>query len=162
MSDKQTQKDAVFSAVTSVLSESGINVNENVNASSSLTRELRSQVTSILVEGFKNGRIALDKSFDSDSSLRAYCSGLMSNWLKKDKRLNGGVQFSIKNPGSRTGSSDPQIKAMRALLATRTDEAERAEIQAFIDNRVSELVTSTKKVNIDTNNIPAELKHLLS
>lgn len=162
MSDKQTQKDAVYSAVTSVLNENGVQVDSDVNVSSVLTRELRAQVTSILVEGFLNNRISLDKQFDSNASLRAYCSGLMSNWLKKDKRLNGGAQFSIKNPGSRRGSSDPQIKAMRALLATRSNETERAEIQAFIDNRISEISVTNNKQRIDVSNIPAELKHLLS
>jgi hypothetical protein len=140
------QKEAVFSAVTSVLSEAGISVNEGDNFASHLTRELRAQVTNILVEGFTTGTIALDKTFENEADLRTYCSGLTSNWLRKDTRLNGGVKYEAKNPGSRVGSTDPQLKAMRTLLATRTDlsESDRSEIQGMIDKRVSEVKGSKK------------------
>lgn len=156
---KQTQKEAVFSAVTSVVSEANIAVKEGDNYSDHLNRELRAQVTSILVEGFKSGTIALDKEFESDSDLRTYCSGLTSNWLRKDKRLNGGTQYIAKNPGSRVGSSDSQLKAMRALFATQTDPAKQAEIKAFIDARVAEIKASrkpAKKINVA--DLPEELK----
>jgi hypothetical protein len=140
------QKEAVFSAVTSVLSEAGITVADNESFATYLTRELRAQVTNILVEGFNSGTIALDKAFEDEAALRTYCSGLTSNWLRKDTRLNGGVKYVAKNPGSRVGSTDPQLKAMRALLATRTElsETDRAEIQTMIDRRVTEVRSSKK------------------
>jgi len=140
------QKEAVFSAVTSVLSEAQISVNEGENYATHLNRELRAQVTNILVEGFNNGTIVLEKSFESESDLRTYCSGLTSNWLRKDPRMNGGVKYVAKNPGSRVGSADPTIKSMRTLLATRTDLSveDRAEIQSCIDARVSEVRSSKK------------------
>lgn len=140
------QKEAVFSAVTSVLSEAGIQVSEGDNFANHLNRELRAQVTNILVEGFNNGTIALEKSFESEADLRTYCSGLTSNWLRKDPRMNGGVKYVAKNPGSRVGSTDPQLKAMRTLLATRTDlsEEDRAEIQEHIDARISAVKSSRK------------------
>jgi len=140
------QKEAVFSAVTSVLSEAGIVVNEGDDFATYLSRELRAQVTNILVEGFNNGTIALEKTFESEADLRTYCSGLTSNWLRKDIRMNGGVKYVAKNPGSRVGSADPQLKAMRVLLATRTDlsDEDRAEIQNHIEKRVSEVRASRK------------------
>jgi hypothetical protein len=150
---KQTQKEAVYSAVTSVLNEAGVSVNEGDNFANSLNRELRAQVTTILVEGFQSGSIALEKSFDNESDLRTYCSGLTSNWLRKDKRLNGGVAYVAKNPGSRVGSSDPQIKAMRVLLSTQEDPAKRAEIQAFIDKRVAELKPSKQTATLSAEQI---------
>jgi hypothetical protein len=156
-----SQKEAVFSAVTSVLSEAGIQVNESDNYNDSLTRELRASVTSILVEGFKSGTVALDKTFADDSELRTYCSGLTSNWLRKDKRLNGGTKYVAKNPGSRVGSSDPQLKALRALLSTKEDETSRAEIQSFIDARVASFKAASKPAKvIDVDSLPAELRHL--
>jgi len=154
----QTQKEAVHSAVTSVLSEAGVSVNEGDNFATHLTRELRAQVTNILVEGFNSGSIALDKSFASESDLRTYCSGLTSNWLRKDTRLNGGMKYEAKNPGSRVGSSDVQLKAMRALLSTKSDPSEQAEIQSFIDARVAEIKVSRKPAkSIDFSALPAEL-----
>jgi hypothetical protein len=155
---QMTQKEAVFNAVSSVLSEANITVSDNENYSTYMNRELRAQVTNILVEGFNSGTIALDKVFTSEAELRTYCSGLTSNWLRKDKRLNGGAKYEAKNPGSRVGSSDVQLKAMRALLGAKTDPAERAEIQSFIDARVIDIKVSRKPAKaIDFSALPAEL-----
>lgn len=154
---KLSQKEAVYNAVTSVLSENNISVSEGTDVSTLMTRELRSQVNQVLFEGFRSGSVELDREFN-DSDLKAYVSGLQSNWLRKDKRLNGGAKYSAKNPGSRIGSSDPSLKAMRALLTTLTTESDRAEVQAAIDTRVSEIQASkVKKVTIDTSVLPAEL-----
>jgi len=158
---QQTQKEAVFSAISSVLSEAGVTVNEGDNFANYMNRELRAQVTAILVEGFKAGTIVLEKTFNTDAELRTYCSGLTSNLLRKDTRLNGGGKYVAKNPGSRVGSSDTSLKAMRALLNTKTDPAEKAEIQSFIDRRVSEIKVSRKPTKIiDVSALPAELQYL--
>ena len=140
----QTQKEAVFSAVSSVLSEAGIAVNEGENFASVLTKELRSRVTNILVEGFNNGTIAIESNPGSEAKLRTYCSGLISNWLRKDTRMNGGSKYVAQKPGSRVGSTDPQLKAMRLLLQTKTDPAAREEIQGFINARVEQIRASKK------------------
>jgi hypothetical protein len=87
-------------------------------------------------------------------------SGLQSNWLRKDKRLNGGVKYQAQNPGSRVGSTDPQVKALRALIKTQSDEIKIAEIQSFIDKRLAE-IKPNKSVTIDVNALPAELQHLV-
>lgn len=154
---KLTQKDAVYNAVTSVLAENNVSV-EGTNASAVMTRELRAQVNQVLFEGFRDGSIELDKEF-TDTELKGYVSGLQSNWLRKDTRLNGGGKYSAKNPGSRVGSSDPSLKAMRALLSTLTSESDKAEVQTAIDARVSEIQASkVKKVVIDTTALPAALQ----
>jgi hypothetical protein len=112
------------------------------------------------LEGFKTNVIAYDGDIPSETLLKSYVSGLQSNWLRKDKRLNGGVQYVAKNPGSRTGSTDAQVKAMRVLLATKVDPADRAEIQSFIDKRLAE-IKPTKTVAIDVNALPEGLRHLV-
>jgi hypothetical protein len=156
-----SQKEAVFNAVTSVLAENNINVSEGTDVSTLMTRELRSQVNQVLFEGFRNGSVELDREFN-DSDLKAYVSGLQSNWLRKDKRLNGGAKYTAKNPGSRLGSSDPQLKAMRALLTTDISAEEKAEVQQYISARVSEIQASkVKKVTIDTSVLPAALQSLV-
>ena len=155
---KMSQKEAVYNAVTSVLAENNISVTEGTDVSTLMTRELRSQVNQVLLEGFRNGTVELDREF-SESDLKAYVSGLQSNWLRKDKRLNGGATYSAKNPGSRLGSSDPQLKAMRALLATDISAEEKAEVQGYITARVSEIQASkVKKVTIDASVLPAALQ----
>lgn len=155
---KMSQKEAVYSAVTSVLAENNIEVSEGTDVSTLMTRELRSQVNQVLFEGFRNGSVELDREYN-DSDLKAYVSGLQSNWLRKDKRLNGGAKYTAKNPGSRLGSSDPQLKAMRALLTTDISAEEKAEVQQYISARVSEIQASkVKKVTIDTSVLPAALQ----
>ena len=161
MSNKMSQKEAVFNAVTSVLSENNINVSEGTDVSTIMTRELRSQVNQVLVEGFNSQTIELDRQF-SGSELKGYVSGLQSNWLRKDKRLNGGAKYSAKNPGSRIGSSDPSIKAMRSLLSTLTTDADKAEVQTAIDTRLNQIqVSKVKKVTIDASALPAGLSKFI-
>jgi hypothetical protein len=159
MVKKQSQKEAVYAAVVNVLAEHGIKFEDGMDVAPLMTRERRAQVNQILFEGFRSGSIELNREF-TDSELAAYVSGLQSNWIRKDKRLNGGVQYVAKNPGSRAGSSDPQIKALRALLSTLTSEEERAEVQSYIDARLKEIAASkAKPVSIDFSSLPADLRH---
>lgn len=153
----QNQKEAVFNAVMSVLSENGVSVNEQSNIGSMMTRSLRSQVNQILFEGFRSGSIVLEKELD-DSKLKNYVSGLQSNWLRKDKRLNGNTNYVAKNPGSKVGSQDPTIKAMRALMTTLSSPADKLEIQAAIDARLVELNATKQKNIIDISSLPEDIK----
>lgn len=127
------QKDAVYQAVTNVMGEQDGAYNPS--------REERAEINQILLEGFRTGKIDYDGGFNEleESKQKSYVSGLQSNWLRKDPRLNGNTKYVAKNPGSRSGSKDPQIAAMRVLLSTKTDPTERAEIQAFIDKRIAEI-----------------------
>lgn len=147
-----TQREAVFQAVTNVMGHQ--------DGAYAPSKEQRAQVNNILFEGFKSGKVAYDGELPTDKDLRAYVSGLQSNWLRKDKRLNGNVSYTPKNPGSRAGSGDAQVKAMRLLLQTKSDPAERAEIQAFIDKRLAE-IKPAKTVTIDVEALPEELRHLV-
>lgn len=146
---KMNQKEAVFQAVCSVTGFKGDGVCQP-------TKEQRAMINQIIIEGFVSGNIELDRAYD-ESGLKSYTSGLVSNWLRKDKRLNGGTQYVAKNPGSRAGSSDPELKAMRALLSTLTDETERAEVQSFIDAKVATINASKNTKVIDFSALPAEL-----
>jgi hypothetical protein len=142
------QKEAVFQAVTSVVGQ--------VDGAYEPTKEQRAQVNAILFEGFRSGAIDLDREF-TDVELKSYCSGLQSNWLRKDKRLNGNVKYEAKNPGTRQGSGDAQLKAMRALLSTVTTQEDKAEVQKHIDARVAE-ITAAKVVKIDLSALPESLR----
>lgn len=161
MSTTLTQKEAVFQAVSKVLSQAGISFDAgNTNVKTLMTKELRAQVNQILFESFRSGVVVLDSEKD-DKELKQYVSGLQTNWLNKDKRLNGNVVHMAKNPGSRTGNSDPQIKALRGLLSQTEDEKERAEIQSYIDDRLAQIEANKpakKGVEIDMSALPAELQ----
>ena len=140
------QSDAVYQAVVNVMGtqDEGAYVP---------TKEQRAEVNAILFEGFRSETIdfspeAKVKAKD-DKWLKEYCSGLQSNWLRKDKRLNGNTVYLAKNPGSRTGSTDPQVKAMKILLGTKTDPSEIAEIQQYIDKRLAEIKPTTKALTTE-------------
>lgn len=145
------QKDAVFNAVCEVRGTT------EFSSAVELSKEERSSVQASLIAGFQSGAIAYQGDATDSTKLTAYVSGLVSNWLRKDKRLNGNVSYVAKNPGTRTGSGDEALKAMRTLLSATTDETARAEIQSEIDKRISELKPK-KVINIDA--LPESLRHL--
>jgi hypothetical protein len=145
------QKDAVFQAVCDVRGST------EFNDAVELTKEERGKVQASLTAGFQAGDIAYQGDATDSTKLSAYVSGLVSNWLRKDKRLNGNVAYIAKNPGTRTGSGDETLKAMRTLLSVTTDEEARVEIQQEIDKRVTELKPK-KTVNVDA--LPESLRHL--
>ena len=156
---KMNQRNAVYNAIVAVLSEAGIHFEDGMDVKPIMTRELRGQVNAILFQGFQSGSNELDRSY-SDTELKSYVSGLQSNWIRKDSRLNGAVKYSPKNPGSRAGSGDDQLKALRALLSQTTDETERTEIQGYIDARLTELKKS-KAPTISVEALPEALRHLV-
>jgi len=151
------QKTAVYEAICMVLQKAGIAFRDGMNVSEVLTPEMRKAVNAILVDGFKAGDIQLEREF-SDSDLKAYVSGLQSNWLRKDKRLNGNTVYQAKNPGSRAGSGDGALRNAKLLLATlEAGTTEYNEVQAFITERTAEIAKSKEKT-IDFSALPAHLR----
>lgn len=151
------QKDAVYSAICNVTGHKG-------EGAVTIGKEQRAQVSAILLESFLSGVISYKGDFKSlsDADQKSYVSGLQSNWIRKDKRLNGGVKYESKNPGSRSGSTDPQLKAMRALLVsmqgdTRYTDADRSEVQAHIDSRTAEIAAAKQAKSVDFSALPADL-----
>lgn len=159
---KTTQREAVYGAVKSVFAEHNMEFRDGIDAKSVMTKEHRAQVNAILCVGFMTGQIEF-KDTESNrakladqSLLKEYVSGLQSNWLAKDDRLNGGVDHEIKNPGSRSGSGDPQLKALRALLST-VEPSQRPEIQSYIDARIAE-IKPTKETVINFDALPEAIR----
>lgn len=154
---KINQKTAVYEAITGVLAEAGVEFEDGMDVKPHMTRELRGQVNNILFQGFRAGQIELDREFD-DSELKSYVSGLQSNWIRKDKRLNGSVKYVAKNPGSRAGAGDDQLKALRALKTQLTQQGKSTdEVDGYIAKRLSEIqVAKTPEINVEA--LPAELR----
>ena len=166
---KLTQRQAVYNATHQVLKDAGINFDDGQDIKDVVTSDHREAVNAIICEGFTQGTIELKdtpankEKLDSASKLKSYVSGLMSNWYRKDKRLNGGATYEPINPGSRTGQSDSQMKNLR-LLKKQFEAAgkDTNEIDKAIDKRSNELKASkAKSIEVDLNEIPAELKESL-
>ncbi len=153
------QKSAVFQAITMVLENAGIAFEEGQDVSKVLSKELRGQVNAILFQGFRAGDIELDREY-SDSDLKAYVSGLQSNWIRKDKRLNGNTAYVPKNPGSRAGSGDQALVNAKRLLSTLTPgTTDYAEVETYISTRMTEIAKEkAAKVTVDFSKLPEHLR----
>lgn len=157
------QRSAVVSTIISVLSERGVSyeMNGELSISEVLTESDRSKIISIICSGFKAGNIEMSTEargkYAADAELKKYVVGLVNNWIRKAPEFNSGNTYQAKNPGSRTGSSDPKLKALKTLLST-VSEDQKSAVQDAIDARLEEL---KPKITIDTDLLPEHLRHLV-
>ena len=158
-----SQKQAIINAVLSFYPN--YEMGGEVTLKSILTKESKETIRKTLFEGFRAGKISFESKAEllaNDSYLNKYVSSLLDNWVRKLPDFNNGGIYAIKNPGSRSGSSDLQVKNMRALLKKPGLTAEqKVEIQAAIDSRLVEIKPESK-VEIDVNQIPENLRHLVT
>jgi hypothetical protein len=166
---QQSQKDAVFKAVTGYFADNDIDFVENETVARPLIDKAgRKTIISMLTEATRAGEVSVEgksKTYDvdSDKEMSEYWGSTLSNWLTRDTRFNKGEKH-VADP-SKGGSRDPQLKALNALLKQRKEanasDEDIAEIQTYIDTRKAELSASKKKeVVIDIDALPAELQHL--
>ena len=163
----KNQREATFDAIIDVLSSSNVSFSAGSNVKSVLTSEHKKQVRQALVNGFRSGTIECTPDFaktklNSDTELNKYCSGLISNWIKKDNRLNGNVKHQTTSSGTRVGAGDSQVKELKKLLkATAGTDAEK-EVNEALNARLAQIKsTKTAKTSIDVQVIPENLKHLV-
>lgn len=146
-----TQGEAVFQAVVKVMGEL------DGGSKYEPTKAQLTEVHDTVVLMFLTGVTAHSKSSD-EVTIQKYVPGLVNNWLRKDKRLNGGTQYVAKNPGSRSGSGDEGIKAMKMLLSITTDADAKVQIQAAIEARQAEI---KPKMTVNVDALPESLRHLV-
>lgn len=146
-----TQGEAVFQAVCEVIG------GEPDGGKVELREDELEAVHAKVLGFFTSGATSHSKNPSTDQLLK-YIPGLVNNWLRKDKRLNGGSNYVAKRPGSRSGSGDESVKAMRTLLSVTTDPDAKSQIQAAITARVAEL---KPKVEINAAALPEALRHLV-
>ena len=164
---KVNQKTACVNSILSVLDDRGVSYEMNgpTPMSEVLDSADKEKIRALLFTAFRAGEVEYKESFqakvDVDSELKKYISGLLNNWVRKNKEFNGGNIYKAKNPGSRAGSQDPQVKEMRKLLSVTTDDKAKQAIQGAIDTKLAEIKASKSTVTIDVNSIPEELRHLL-
>ena len=162
------QRTATVNTIISVLNDRGVEyeLNGPTPISEVLTASDKEQVRSILFTMFKSGEVEYKEAFqakvDDDTELKKYISGLVNNWTRKAKELNCGKAYVPKNPGSRAGSQDDQIKEMRKLLSVTTDPEAKAMVEQAINDRLATIKAENNKVEINYDAIPEHLKELLN
>ena len=160
------QRQATVGTIMSVLAERGVEykLNGETSVSEVLTRADKEKVKEILVSGFKSGKIECSADFKAKlgdaTYLSNYVSGLINNWIRKAPEFNSGSKYEAKNPGSRTGSQDEQVKEMRKLLSVTTDTRAKAIIEEAISARLAE-IKPKNETHIDVSKLPAELREAL-
>ena len=158
------QRQATVNAMLSVLKDRGVEyeVNGDTPISEVLTPDDKSKVREILFTMFREGKITYKPEFqakvDDDKELKSYVGGLLNNWIRKAKELNCGEVYKAKNPGSRAGSGDEQVREMKKLLQVTADADAKAAIQAAIDARLAEIKAEKNTVEVNLDAIPEALR----
>ena len=134
-----------------------------------LTSDQLREIKEDIVQGILEGEVdfsetAKAKYIEGDGNLNSYVSGLINNHLKKDKRLNGGIGYVPKNPGSKAGQGDKKLAELKKMLKVVSVQKPEAVslVQAKIDERIQEIAAEKlKSTVIDINLIPEELRDLV-
>jgi hypothetical protein len=164
----RSQKVVVCETLLRVLSDRGVEytLNGEIPLKSVLTSEDKKTVRELICEGFETGQISMTeqaklKYLGKPKELMKYVNGLVNNWIKKNKEFNGGMKYIPENPGSRSGSSDDQIKAMRNLKKTTNDPQVLEEIELAIKDRLAE-IKPTETVEVIVDNLPEHLRKFVT
>lgn len=158
------QRLATTSTILAILSERGVayELNSQTPISEVLNEQDKKLTREALFSMFRNDQVELSASaklkFQEDQALKTYISGLVNNWIRKAPEFNCGETYKAKNPGSRQGNGDEQIKAMKTLLSITTDPEAKEAIAQAISDRQEELKPKTV---IDIDKLPESLRHLI-
>ena len=148
-----TQGEAVFQAVRTIFTEG------RVPPTTEWSSAQKEAVHDSVLQMFRAGLVAKNSGGSDEVSLRKYIPGLTNNWVRKDKRLNGGEVYIPKNPGSRTGSGDEVLKNLKVMLTMVSNPDAKVAVQQEIDKRVAQLAKPA--VTVDVSKIPEHLRHLV-
>jgi hypothetical protein len=167
------QKTAVCECLVRVLEQNEIDyeLGGEIPIKQVLSKSMFDEVRREICEGFEEGLISMSdeakvKYVGHPTEMKKYVNGLVNNWVRKNKEFNNNFKgtpegkYEIKNPGSRTGSTDESIKNMRLLLKTVTDPTVRGEIQEAIDERIA-IISPQYTVKVNAEAIPEHLRHLV-
>ena len=160
-----SQKLAVTNAILSMFPD--FKLKGEVKLSDLLTTENKKELKAVLFEGFRAGEIIMSpeaqtKYANDDVGMNKYVNGLLDNWVRKNPEFNCGQKYVTKNPGSRAGSGDDKIRAMRNLKKTPGLTAETlAEIDTEIAKRLAEIKPAAAAAVINVEALPEHLRHLV-
>jgi len=149
----------------------GENFRAGVDVKTYATKADKQAIALAVAEGMLSGDVELSDSAKAkyadsiESLVSKYVMGMVTNWFNKSKELNGGLKYETKNPGSRAGTGDAQIKEMRLLrkkLLELGNSEGAARVDAAISDRLAEIgATTTKTIEINADAIPEGLRDLV-
>lgn len=131
--------------------------------SDAITQDVRAIIHSQVFEGLKDGSIPMtaknkDKYLNDLSELSRYASALISDRLRKNVMLNGGVPYK---PATKAGPRDAELKALKQAYLLVQDDPEKAKVvEDAIEKRKQELNVKKEK-EVDLSALDPELKAAL-
>lgn len=141
-----SQKDAVFNSIMMVLNESDIVIPES-GVKSIWTKDVKIAVAEIIKVGIEAGDIPFK---GQASGVDRYVTGLISNWINKDPRLNGQKKYKTTTKATGNASLDEAMKLYGVVKGT------------FLEQRVKATISSMKgKQSIDVEHLPLSLRELV-
>lgn len=155
-----SQKDGVFAAVCLVLGA------KEFDGEVKPSKEQRAKIIDLVTDGIVAQEIEFSaearEKYKTRDDVKGYVNGMVSNWLRKDKRLNGDVEYKAKNPGSRAGQGDTVLTELKKLKSTLTDKDQLKAVDEAIEERKATLAAEkAKSVVVDITKIPEALRHLI-
>lgn len=153
------QRDCVLMHTLAVAKELNIAI-EGKDVKSVTDKAFQQAVADRVTKDIIAGTCEMKNLKQDPKELRRYVVGLVNDSFRKDKRLNGGVRYEFKAPGSRAGVGDEVVKTLRAYLGTCKDADQRSAIQAEIDSRLAEIKPKAKQVDLSV--LPADVLERLN
>jgi len=164
-----SQKDSVVNEVKAIL---GTAFNANLSAKDQLTDDQLATIRNNIFNGIINGTVAYSKEITDEKEIQKYVSGMVSNYLRKAKELNGGITYTPSFIGS--NSRDEQVSELNKLLKSYVEGSEEfVQIQQAIETRKAFLLSEKTSVvkdkkkskefeSINMDALPEGLKNLAS
>lgn len=156
-----SQKECVFATIEEFFTNNGLTLPNKVSLSLSDKKLIVEALTDKAMLGCMSLEPESKAKYHSRDLMLGYCTKLLNNWLRKDIRLNGGVKFFIKNPGSKAGTSDPQIKQLKEIKSKIIDATYTKAIDEQINIRLSKLNNNKKFKSINKDLLPEEIQSLI-
>ena len=164
------QKQAVVSTILSTLEERDVTyeMGGETVLSDVLTDADKTTIKTTLFTMFRDNEVIYKPEFqakvDNDAELKKYVSGLLNNWVRKNKEFNAGKAYVAKNPGSRAHTQDAQLKALTALSGTVEQGSDDFNeiATAIVARKAAITAEKIKTVTINVDALPDSLKHLVN
>lgn len=158
MINKISQKQAVIDATRKIM---GSAYNSTVAVTETLTKNDINGIKSMVYDGIVSGDVIFNKEF-SETEVKKYVSGMVSNHFRKAKELNGGASYKPKVVGTRI-VKDPKLNDLNTLLSnTKPGTEEHVKVMEAVTARKSEIaVKKNNTYDIDVTVLPDDLKAVI-
>lgn len=148
------QNEAVILAITTHFGDDFENGQE-------FTDDDKSKIVGLLMKSYEEGEWAI-KSAKAKENVKQYIGGLLNNSITKDKKVNGGEKYEPKNKGSRTGTTNPEVKNLRILRKRFADGSpEAVKIDAKIALILDTIKAEKAAKEIDASVLDPEFQAML-